>query len=93
MSALKGSGMIVPRRPVLGIRMPALAARTVAALSLAIVIAAAAPTQTPAATQPPAAAQPPSGTPASSGTDTAIAPLSAHYLADWKNINVGTSDL
>jgi hypothetical protein len=85
--------MIVPRRPVLGIRMPALAARTVAALSLAIVTPAAAPAQTPAAARPPAAAQPPSGAPASSGTDAAIAPFSARYLADWKNINVGTSDL
>ena len=85
--------MIVPRRPVLGIRMPALAARTVAALSLAIVTPAAAPAQTPAAARPPAAAQPPSGAPASSGTDAAIAPFSAHYLADWKSINVGTSDL
>ncbi len=25
--------------------------------------------------------------------DTGIAPFSAHYLADWKSINVGTSDL
>lgn len=87
MSVLKGSAMIVPRRPIAAIRMPAVAARRVAALSLAIVTAAAAPAQTPAATQPP------SGTPASSGTDTTIAPFSAHYLADWKNINVGTSDL
>src|SRR3984957_9646636 len=87
MSALEGSGMIVQRRPIVAIRMPAAAARRVAALSLAIVTAAAAPAQTPAA------AQPPSGTPAPSGTDAAIAPFSAHYLADWKNINVGTSDL
>jgi hypothetical protein len=64
-------------------RMPAVSVRGVAALSLAIVTAAAAPAQTPAAAQ----------TPAPSGTDTAIAPFSAHYLADWKNINVGTSDL
>jgi hypothetical protein len=28
-----------------------------------------------------------------SATETAIAPFSAHYLADWKTINVGTSDL
>src|SRR3984957_6677370 len=87
MSALEGSGMIVQRRPIVAIRMPAAAARRVAAVSLAIVTAAAAPAQTPAA------AQPPSGTPAPSGTDTAIAPFFAHYLADWKNINVGTSEL
>jgi hypothetical protein len=74
-------------------RMPAVAVRGVAALSLAIVTAAAAPAQTPVAAQTPAAGQPPSGTPAPSDTDTAIAPFSAHYLADWKNINVGTSDL
>jgi hypothetical protein len=35
----------------------------------------------PVAAQTPAAAEP------------AIAPFSAHYLADWKSINVGTSDL
>jgi len=62
-------------------------------MSLAIVTAATAPAQTPGAAQTPAAAQAPSGAPAPSGTDTAIAPFSAHYLADWKNINVGTSDL
>jgi hypothetical protein len=28
-----------------------------------------------------------------SGPDAAVAPFSAHYQADWKNINVGTSDL
>jgi hypothetical protein len=28
-----------------------------------------------------------------SAADTGIAPFSAHYLADWKSINVGTSDL
>ena len=28
-----------------------------------------------------------------SAADAAIAPFSAHYLADWKSINVGTSDL
>jgi hypothetical protein len=33
------------------------------------------------------------GGPASSGIDAPIAPFSAHYLADWKSINVGTSDL
>ena len=25
--------------------------------------------------------------------DAGLAPFSAHYLADWKSINVGTSDL
>ena len=28
-----------------------------------------------------------------SAADSGIAPFSAHYLADWKSINVGTSDL
>jgi hypothetical protein len=60
-----------------------------AALSLAIIAApaitaaAAVGGQTPSAA--PSAAEP---TP-----DTGIAPFSAHYLADWKSINVGTSDL
>jgi Protein of unknown function (DUF3108) len=36
---------------------------------------------------PPAVAQAPSA------ADSGIAPFSAHYLADWKSINVGTSDL
>src|SRR5271155_6255129 len=30
---------------------------------------------------------------APSAVDSGIAPFSAHYLADWKSINVGTSDL
>src|ERR1700678_216064 len=70
-------------------RMPAVAVRGVAALSLAIVTppAAAAPAQTPIGLQAP------SGAPAPSGADSAIAPFSAHYLADWKSINVGTSAL
>lgn len=34
-----------------------------------------------------------SGDPASHGANPSIAPFSAHYLADWKSINVGTSDL
>lgn len=34
-----------------------------------------------------------SGDPAPQGADAAIAPFSARYLADWKSINVGTSDL
>jgi hypothetical protein len=72
---------------VVSAKMPAMAARGVAALSLALVTAAAAPAQTPIGDQAP------SGTPAPSGTDSAIALFSAHYLADWKNINVGTSDL
>jgi hypothetical protein len=69
--------------------MPAVAVRGVAALSLALVTAAAAaaPAQTPIGVQAP------SGAPAPSGADSAIAPFSAHYLADWKSINVGTSDL
>ncbi len=32
-------------------------------------------------------------TPASVPTDAGIAPFSAHYVAEWKNITVGTSDL
>jgi hypothetical protein len=38
-----------------------------------------------------AAAQSPSQS--QSAAETAITPFSAHYLADWKTINVGTSDL
>jgi hypothetical protein len=75
------------KKSVMTARMPAVAVRGVAALSLALVTAAAAPAQTPIGDQAP------SGTPAPSGTDSAIAPFSAHYLADWKSINVGTSDL
>src|ERR1700679_3548593 len=80
------------KKSVMTARMPAVAVRGVAALSLALVTAAAAPAQTPPA-QTPIADQAPSGTPAPSGTDFAIAHFSAHYLADWKSINVGTSDL
>jgi hypothetical protein len=72
---------------VMSAKIPAVAVRGVAALSLAIVTAAAAPAQTPGGVQAPSA------TPAPSGNDSAIAPFSAHYLADWKSINVGTSDL
>ncbi len=35
----------------------------------------------------------PPGSQAPQGADAAIAPFTAHYLADWKSINVGTSDL
>lgn len=49
------------------------------ALSLAIMASPAIAAQ--AATETPAAA------------DSGIAPFAAHYLADWKSINVGTSDL
>ncbi|MGB6353618.1 MAG: DUF3108 domain-containing protein [Steroidobacteraceae bacterium] len=50
------------------IGVPGIAIRSVTALSLAIITAAAA-------------------------ADAAVAPFSARYLADWKSINVGTSDL
>jgi hypothetical protein len=74
--------------------------RGVTALSLAI-IAAASITATAtiiAATaavvaQAPAGGSVSPGSPAPPGADAAIAPFSAHYLADWKSINVGTSDL
>jgi hypothetical protein len=36
---------------------------------------------------------PAAGVQTPSAADTGIAPFSAHYLADWKSINVGTSDL
>ncbi len=59
-----------------------------AALSLAII---AAPAITAAAA---VGGQTPSAAPSAAPTpDTGIAPFSAHYLADWKSINVGTSDL
>ncbi len=38
-------------------------------------------------------AGPAAGAQTPSAADSAIAPFSAHYLADWKSINVGTSDL
>jgi Protein of unknown function (DUF3108) len=74
--------------------LPALAA----AQSLAAAPAASAAQGAAAATTAPVAAQTPagpssSGGSASSGADAAIAPFTAHYLADWKSINVGTSDL
>ena len=52
---------------------------SLAALSLAIIAGPTAGAQTPAA--------------APSSADAGIAPFSAHYQADWKTINVGTSDL
>jgi hypothetical protein len=74
--------------------------RGVTALSLAIIAAAAitatatiiAPTAAVAAQAPVGGSVSP-GSPAPPGADAAIAPFSAHYLADWKSINVGTSDL
>src|SRR6185437_6346254 len=45
----------------------------------------------PAITAAAAGGQTPSAAPAAA--DAGIAPFSAHYLADWKSINVGTSDL
>jgi hypothetical protein len=41
----------------------------------------------------PAAATMGLSTPAGADADAGIAPFSAHYQADWKGINVGTSDL
>jgi hypothetical protein len=38
-------------------------------------------------------AAPTLGAQAPAGADAGIAPFSAHYLADWKGINIGTSDL
>jgi hypothetical protein len=38
-------------------------------------------------------AGPTAGAQTTSAADTGIEPFSAHYLADWKSINVGTSDL
>jgi len=74
--------------------------RRVTALSLAIIAAVAI---TAAATiiaaaaavaaQAPAGGSVSPGSPAPPGADAAIAPFTAHYLADWKSINVGTSDL
>jgi len=60
-----------------------------AALSLALI---AAPAITAAAA---GGGQTPSAAPSAAAPtpDTGIAPFSAHYLADWKSINVGTSDL
>ncbi len=69
--------------------LPALAA----AQSLAAAPAASSARGAPTATAATKAAQAPAGGPAPSGADAAIAPFSAHYLADWKSINVGTSDL
>jgi hypothetical protein len=69
--------------------LPALAA----AQSLAAAPAASSAQGAAAAATATVAAQTPAGGPAPSGADAAIAPFSAHYLADWKSINVGTSDL
>lgn len=38
-------------------------------------------------------AAPAVGTQSPANSETALAPFSAHYQADWKTINVGTSDL
>jgi Protein of unknown function (DUF3108) len=68
--------------------------RGVSVLSLAIVAAAAIGIADAAvAAQAPAGGSASPGSPASPGADAVIAPFSAHYLADWKSINVGTSDL
>jgi len=44
-------------------------------------------------TQAPTAAQTGAATPSPAATGAGIAPFSARYTADWKSINVGTSDL
>ena len=59
-------------------------------IAVLLVIAA---TQLPAAAQAPAAAPAPAAVPPSAASDAGIAPFFAHYTADWKTINVGTSDL
>jgi Protein of unknown function (DUF3108) len=65
------------------------AARRVAAVLPAIVAA-----QSLAAAPATAVAASAQGTPASAaGSESGLAPFSAHYTADWKTINVGTSDL
>jgi hypothetical protein len=68
------------------------AVRTFTALSLAI-IGPLAGAQTPSAapSSAEAGAQTPSAAPSSA--DPRVLPFSAHYQADWKSINVGTSDL
>jgi hypothetical protein len=68
------------------------AVRTFTALSLAI-IGPLASAQTPSAapSSAEAGAQTPSAAPSSA--DPRVLPFSAHYQADWKSINVGTSDL
>jgi hypothetical protein len=65
-----------------------IAARGSIAVLLAIVT-----TQAPAAAQGQAAAQVGAATPSAAASDAGIAPFSAHYTADWKTINVGSSDL
>jgi hypothetical protein len=65
-----------------------IAARGSIAVLLAIVT-----TQASAATQAQAAAQTGAATPSPAASDAGIAHFSAHYTADWKTINVGTSDL
>jgi hypothetical protein len=66
------------------------AARLVFAVLLAIVAA-----QSFAAAPATAAVASAQGAPAASpaASDAGVAPFSAHYTADWKTINVGTSDL
>jgi hypothetical protein len=39
------------------------------------------------------AGSPPAGAQTAAPTDGGPAPFSAHYLADWKSVNIGTSDL
>jgi hypothetical protein len=63
--------------------------RGVTALSLAIL---AGPTPIIAA-QAPAMADPAAAARTPAAADAGLAPFSAHYQADWKSINVGTSDL
>jgi Protein of unknown function (DUF3108) len=65
------------------------AARRVVAVLPAIMAA-----QSLSAAPATAVAASPQETPASpAGSETGVAPFSAHYTADWKTINVGTSDL
>ena len=79
---------------------PALSFGGAAALSLAIMAAPAGGTQTPPGTSSPTdgtqalpGSAPAVGAQTPAGADAGIAPFTAHYLADWKSINVGTSDL
>jgi hypothetical protein len=77
--------------------------RRVAVLPLAVLIAAAVAAPAPSRVQAAPTAQAPLGklaalgpqapSGAAPGDDAALTPFSAHYLADWKSINVGTSDL
>lgn len=96
---MKGPAVSASRAAALSLGIIAAAAIAAAAIAAAPAAAHAAGAQTPPDADPAGGAQtlpgsgPAGGTQTPPGTNGGVAPFTAHYLADWKSINVGTSDL